>query len=132
MAKTLERRTSQAAQTTDQMYSLRCNISTPQRRVRDYEQTLAGMSSERKELRRDLDYTRRAPHDAATSDTDVSKFCNALVIFKPALVEAKRERQTLEFEMKKFCKSERKIQDRLAAHASRTEVQLAQANQEID
>lgn len=132
MAKALERRTSQAARTTDEMHSLRRKLSTHQTRVQDYEQTLAVLRSENEELRRDLDQTRRAPRDTPGVETDVGEVLSALVIAKLALAEAKGEKQNLEFEMKKLRKNDRAIQDRLASHASRLEVQLAQANQEID
>lgn len=79
MVKALWQRTSQAGRTTDKMRFFRRMLSTHQRCVQAYDQTLADFGWENKALRRDLDQTRPASCDAYASDTDVEKFATLLL-----------------------------------------------------
>lgn len=135
-ARTLERRTSQAARTTDALHSLKRELSTQQMRAQDFESMVTELKSENEMLRKQVDESASnmgtTSHRQAAADDDVSVLLNELVEAKLAVAEAKGEKQQMEFEMRQMKRDERIVQERLAAKASRLEVQLEEAAQETE
>ena len=130
-ARSLERRTSQAAKHSDDVNSLRRQVSMHQRRESDQEAMIADLQRKIKHLQKDLEESKTEP-DTTSSGDDVSEVLQVLVATKLALAEAEDEKLQLQFDMKNMRKGEKAIQQKLAAHASRLEVKLGQANEELE
>lgn len=135
-ARTLERRTSQALRTTDALHSLKRELSSSQMRVQDYESMVTELKADNDALRRQLEEQQPSPRSleatASAKDDEMTQMVNELVEAKMAVAQAMAERQQLEFELQQMRKEERAMQQRLATKASRLEVRLESANQEIE
>lgn len=132
-ARALERRTSLAARQTDAMHTMRRKLSTQQMREQDHEAMIADLRNEADRMRSKLDETKRAAEERRSSSNDeVNEVLRDLVSSKMKLAQAEDDKLQLQFAMKKLKKAEKAAQERLAAHASRLEVQLGEANEEAE
>eukprot|EP00177_Eucheuma_denticulatum_P006948 GFKZ01012636.1.p1 GENE.GFKZ01012636.1~~GFKZ01012636.1.p1 ORF type:complete len:769 (-),score=178.34 GFKZ01012636.1:2054-4360(-) len=130
-ARELERRTSQAAKRDDVLHSLRRQLSTKQMREQDHEVMIADLREEKKQLEAELARVRNSTSKNSASD-ELNSVLADLVATKMALAQAEDEKLNLQFSMKQYKKNEKAIQQKLASHASRLEVKLGQANEELE
>lgn len=133
-ARALERRTSEAALQSDAMHSLKRKVSAHQMREQDHEAMISDLRDEVNRLQDELDDARdgETSHTPSADVDEVNEVLQVLVATKMALAEAEDEKLNLQFSMKTLKKTEKQQQERLAAHASRLEVQLGQATEELD
>lgn len=131
-ARELERKTSHAAKQTDAMHSLRRQLSTHQMREEDHESMISDLRTEVNRLQHELDSSHANSNHQSSSTEDVGEVLQELVATKLALAQAEEDKLNTHFSMKKLKKSEKVIQQRLAAHASRLEVKLGEANEELE
>lgn len=132
-ARTMERKQSLAARQNDDMISLRRKVSTHQMREKDHEAMIVDLRSEISRLTKLLEESnddKRSRHSSNIDDMD--EVVQNLVSSKLKLAEAESDKLDLQFSMKQLRKNEKLIQQRLAEHASRLEVKLGQANEELD
>lgn len=129
----LERKTSQAARRDDALHSLKRQISTQQMREQDHEMMIADLRAEKIRLEQELATVMNSAAERRTSNAEeLSEVLQDLVATKLALAEAEDDKLNLQFSMKQLKKSEKAIQVKLASHASRLEVKLGQANEELE
>lgn len=132
-ARTLERKTSQAAKQADELHALRRQLSTVQMREKDQAEMINDLRGQVKQLQSEVDDVNvRERSKQSSSVEDVEEVLQDLVATKLALAQAEDDKLQLQFSMRKLRKSERMAQQRLAAHASRLEVKLGQANEELE
>lgn len=132
-ARALERRTSQVAQQSDTVHSLRRKLSTHVMREQDHESMISGLREEVARLQNELDEAKKGYERQSSGQSDeVESILQILVPTKLALAEAEEEKLHLQFSMKQLKKNEKAIQQRLAAHASRLEVKLGLATEELE
>lgn len=132
-ARTLERKTSQAAKQADELHALRRQLSTVQMREKDQAEMIKDLRGQVKQLQSEVDDVNvREKSKPSSNVEDVGEVLHDLVATKLALAQAEDEKLQLQFSMRKLRKSERMAQQRLAAHASRLEVKLGQANEELE
>lgn len=136
-ARSLERRTSEASQNADAIHALQRQLSTHRMRDADQSAMIADLREEIEQLHDDLAVARKgggrggdalAVAAAQGSEADVLE---ELVVTKLALATAEDEKLQLRFELKNIKASEKAIQDKLAAHASRLEVKLSETTDEL-
>lgn len=132
-ARALERKTSQAAKQSDAMHSLKRQISTHQMRAQDHESMVTDLKAEVERLESELYEARSTFRSRESSNADeIGEVLQDLVSTKLALAQAEDDKLNLQFSMKKLKKNEKGIQQRLAGHASRLEVKLGEANEELE
>lgn len=129
----LERKTSQAARRDDALHSLKRQISTQQMREQDHEMMIADLRAENIRLEEELSKATNSATEFRTSNAEeLGEVLQDLVATKLALAQAEDDKLNLQFSMKQLKKSEKAIQVKLASHASRLEVKLGQANEELE
>lgn len=129
----LERRTSQAARQDDQLHSLRRQLSTVQMRDKDQGMMIEDLRAEKSKLEEQLErMTANAALSRSSNADELSEVLQDLVSTKLALAQAEDDKLNLQFSFKQLRKSEKAIQQKLASHASRLEVKLGQANEELE
>ncbi|CDF41290.1 unnamed protein product [Chondrus crispus] len=132
-ARTLERKTSVAAKQSDAMSSLKRQISTHQMRQQDHESMITELKSEVGRLEAELTDVKGAFNDRRSSNAEeLGDVLQDLVMTKLALAQAEDDKLNLQFSIKERKKSEKVTQQRLAEHASRLEVELGEANEELE
>ncbi|KAI0558096.1 hypothetical protein FGB62_235g010 [Gracilaria domingensis] len=130
-ARQLERKTSQAAKQADELHSVRRQLSTQQMRDKDQTDMITDLQGQVKELERKLDSVKER-ETPSSSVEDIGEVLHDLVAAKLALAQAEDDKLNLQFSLKKLRKTERMTQQRLATHASRLEVKLGQATEELE
>lgn len=130
-ARALERRTSQVSQTADAVHSLKRQLSTHKMRDADHTAMIKDLRNEVKRLQAEVDVAGSRGGGGGGGNDDDGAVLEDLVMTKLALATAEDEKLRLQFELKNQKKSERAVQEKLAAHASRLEVQLGEANDEL-
>ncbi|CAN8076060.1 unnamed protein product [Agarophyton chilense] len=132
-ARLLERKTSQAAKQADELHSVRRQLSTQQMRDKDQTDMITDLRAQVKQLQIDLGNVKvEEAEKPSSSIEDIGEVLQELVAAKLALAQAEDDKLNLQFSMKKLRKNERMTQQRLAAHASRLEVKLGQATEELE
>lgn len=133
-ARALERRTSLHAKQNDAMQFLKRKLSTYQMREQDLESMNAALKQEVQGLQEEVREGKvQGSGEGSSSVADeLAETVSVLVDTKIALAMADEDKLHLQFQMKKQKKSERLIQEKLAAHASRLEVKLGHATEEVD
>lgn len=131
-ARELERKTSYAAKQTDAMHLLRRKVSTHQMREQDQESVIADLQDQVSTLQDQVNSSLSGAKHQLSYTEDFSEVLGELVATKLSLAQAEEAKLNLQFYMKNLKKSEKAIQQRLAAHASRLEVSLGHANEELD
>jgi chromosome segregation ATPase len=137
-ARALEKRTSEASQAADAVHALKRQLSTHKMRDVDQSAMIADLREEVDRLQSELDDLRMrssgaggGSHGGSRSGADADVL-ETLVMTKLALATSEDEKLQLQFSMKTLRANEKAVQERLAAHASRLEVRLSEANDELE
>jgi hypothetical protein len=99
--------------------------------IADLREEVDRLQSELDDLRMRSSGAGGGSHGGSRSGADADVL-ETLVMTKLALATSEDEKLQLQFSMKTLRANEKAVQERLAAHASRLEVRLSEANDELE